>query len=139
MRASGTFSTVTFTPTTVVPTPEVATALPVGVSTMEKIYEGEIEGRSSCVFTAAFDQSTGVGTYVAMDSFQGTLNGQDGAFVFAHSAATRGEDRDHGFFRIVECSGVGALAGITGDGGMDIDADGTHRVWFDYEPGAASA
>jgi hypothetical protein len=123
------------TPTSVVPTPEVAAALPVGVSTMERTYEGEIAGRSSCVFTAAFDQSTGVGTYVAMDSFEGTLNGRSGAFVFVHSAATRGNDRDNGFFRIVESSGAGALAGITGEGGMEIETDGTHRIWFDYELG----
>ena len=27
----------------------------------------------------------------------------------------------------------GELAGITGGGGMTVDADGTHRIWFDYE------
>lgn len=133
MRASGTFTTANFTPTSVMPTPEVATALPVGVSTMEKAYEGDIVGRSSCVFTAAFDQATGVGTYVAMDAFEGSLNGRSGAFVYAHSAATGGEDRDDGLFRIVASSGAGELAGITGDGGMAVDADGTHRIWFDYE------
>ena len=47
------------------PGPEIATALPVGVATMEKRYEGDVSGRSTTIFTAAFDQSTGVGTYVA--------------------------------------------------------------------------
>ncbi|WP_326699914.1 DUF3224 domain-containing protein [Streptomyces sp. NBC_01754] len=32
-------------------------------------------------------------------------------------------------------SGTGAPAGISGGGGMAVDADGTHRVWFDYDLG----
>jgi hypothetical protein len=27
------------------------------------------------------------------------------------------------------------LAEISGGGGLAVDADGTHRVWFDYELG----
>ena len=111
------------------------TGLPVGVSTMEKRYEGEVVGRSATLFTAAFDQSSGVGTYVAMESFEGTVDGRTGAFNFAHSATTGGTDRGDEFFTIVPGSGTGALAGIHGNGGMVIDADGTHRIWFDYEIG----
>jgi hypothetical protein len=44
----------------------ITTALPVGVAIMEKLFEGDIAGRSVAVFTAAFDQATGAGTYVAM-------------------------------------------------------------------------
>ena len=32
-------------------------------------------------------------------------------------------------------SGTGALAGISGTGDLAIDADGTHRIWRDYELG----
>jgi hypothetical protein len=102
---------------------------------MAKRYEGEVVGRSVTLFTAAFDQSTGTGTYVAMESFEGTLHGHRGAFNFAHSATTLGEGRESEFFVIVPASGTGALAGITGTGGLAIDADGTHRIWFDYELG----
>lgn len=111
------------------------TGLPVGVSTMEKGYQGGVAGRSATLFTFAFDQGTGVGTYVAMESFEGSLNGRPGAFNFAHSATTLGTDRRDEFFVIVPTSGTGELAGITGSGGMTVDADGTHRVWFDYELG----
>ena len=124
---------VAFTPTELSPDPAVATGLPVGVSTMEKHYEGEVAGRSATLFTAAFDQTSGVGTYVAMESFEGTVNGRSGAFNFAHSATTGGTDRRDEFFTIVPTSGTGALAGIRGAGGMAIDADGTHRIWFEYE------
>jgi hypothetical protein len=43
------------------------------------------------------------------------------------SATTRGTDRAADFFVIVPSSGTGKLAGITGTGGIAIDADGTHR------------
>jgi hypothetical protein len=135
VRASGTFKVVAFTPAELSPEPAVATGLPVGVATMEKRYEGEVQGRSATLFTAAFDQSNGVGTYVAMESFEGSVRGVDGTFNFAHSATTEGSDRTDGFFTIVPSSGTGALAGIRGAGGMVIEADGTHRIWFEYELG----
>ena len=33
---------------------------------------------------------------------------------------------------IVPTSGTGAPAGISGSGGMAVDADGTHRIWLTY-------
>lgn len=108
------------------------TGLPVGVASMEKRYEGEVSGRSATLFTAAFDQAAGVGTHVAMESFEGSLNGRDGAFDFVHSATTSGSDRTAEFFTVVPSSGTGEPAGISGAGGMAVDADGTHRIWFEY-------
>ncbi|MTE13253.1 DUF3224 domain-containing protein [Nocardia aurantiaca] len=135
MRATGTFSVKSFIPTEVTPDPAIATGLPVGISQMEKQFDGEISGRSATLFTAAYDQASGVGTYLAMESFEGSLNGRAGAFNFVHSASTTGTDRTDGFFSIVPGSGTGELAGITGKGDIAIDADGTHRIWFDYELG----
>jgi hypothetical protein len=132
MCASGTFKVADFTAAPV-PAPPIETAVPVGVATMEKQYEGEVAGRSATLFTAAFDQTTGVGTYVAMESFDGSLHERAGAFNFAHSATTSGTDRAAEFFVIVPGSGTGDLTGITGSGGLAVDEDGTHRVWFDYE------
>ncbi|MFI5801275.1 DUF3224 domain-containing protein [Streptomyces sp. NPDC051561] len=43
MRASGTFTVAEFTPAPV-PSPPIETAVSVGVSTMEKKYEGEVAG-----------------------------------------------------------------------------------------------
>jgi uncharacterized protein DUF3224 len=132
MRASGTFKVTDFSAAPV-PSPAIETALPVGVATMAKEYAGEVAGRSATVFTSAFDQAAGVGTYVAMESFAGALHDREGAFNFAHTATTLGETRESEFFVIVPSSGTGALAGITGTGGLAIDADGTHRIWLDYE------
>jgi len=133
MRATGPFVVEAFVPTDLEPDPVVPTGLPVSVATMEKHYAGEVAGRSATVFTAAFDQSTGVGTYVAMESFEGSLCGRSGAFNFVRSATTSGSDRAAEFFTIVPTSGTGELAGISGTGGMAVDADGTHRIWFEYE------
>ncbi|MFB9903663.1 DUF3224 domain-containing protein [Allokutzneria oryzae] len=132
MRASSTFKVSTFAPTQV-DAPPVTTALPVGVSTMDKHYDGEVTGRSTTLFTAAFDHTTGAGTYVAMESFEGSLHDRSGTFNFAHSATTLGEGREGEYFVIVPTSGTAGLAGISGTGGIAVDADGTHRIWFDYE------
>ena len=133
MRAEGTFGVVASAPTDVVPTPAVSTAMQVGVMTMEKTYQGEIEGRSATLFTSAYDPAAGAGTYVALEAFEGSVGGRQGTFNFVHSATTSGADRSHEFFLVVPSSGTGDLAGITGTGGLRIDGDGTHRVWFDYD------
>ncbi|MCU1723848.1 DUF3224 domain-containing protein [Pseudomonas sp. 5P_5.1_Bac1] len=135
MEASATFSTRDFTPTGVSPVPEITTALPVSVSTMEKIYSGDISGTSSTVFTAAFDPMTRTGSYMALESFDGTVNGRQGTFNFIHSASTTGTNRADEFFSIVAGSGTGDLQGISGTGGIKVDADGTHRIWLDYQLG----
>ncbi|MFI1535237.1 DUF3224 domain-containing protein [Streptomyces anandii] len=135
MRATGTFTVKSFKPAPLEPDPAVTTALPVGVATMEKHFEGEIEGRSATLFTAAYDQDKGVGTYVAMESFEGALGGRRGAFNFVHSATTTGSDRAAEFFTVVPASGTGELTGITGTGALTVDTDGTHRIRLDYELG----
>jgi hypothetical protein len=137
MRAEAMFEVVHFAPAAVSAEPPVTTALPVGVATMLKSFSGEIIGRSTTIFTSAFDQSTGTGTYVALESFEGSLHGCAGSFNFVHSASTGESDRSNEFFLIVPSSGTGELGGIAGSGGLSIDADGTHRIWLDYDTSPA--
>ena len=132
MITEGTFTVSGFAGVPVeVPDP-VQTALGVGVATMEKRYAGAVEGRSTTLFTSAFDPERGIGTYVAMESFEGSLDGRSGTFNFVHVASTSGTDRSGEFFAIVPGSGTAELAGITGDGALVIDPDGTHRMRFEY-------
>lgn len=85
MRAEGTFTVASFIPAEITPPPvQVSTALAVGVATMVKAYAGKVIGRSSTLFTSAFDLGTGIGTYVAMESFEGSLGGVSGAFNYVH-------------------------------------------------------
>lgn len=133
MRTEGTFVVKSFVATEITPEPAISTGLPVGVSRMEKEFAGGVAGRAATLFTAAFDQATGVGTYVAMESFEGSLDGRTGSFNFAHAATTSGADRQDEYLTIVPSSGTDDLVGITGSGGLTVDDDGTHRIWFDYE------
>ncbi|PZO78720.1 MAG: DUF3224 domain-containing protein [Mesorhizobium amorphae] len=132
MRATATFSIANLKSVDVQEGAPVSTALPLTVKTMEKTLSGEAEGRSRTVFAAAFDQEAGIGTYVAIESFAGSLNGLEGSFNFIHCASTRGRDRSNEFFLIVDGSGTGRLHGISGSGGIRIDEAGTHHLWFDY-------
>nr|WP_084050815.1 DUF3224 domain-containing protein [Deinococcus hopiensis] len=133
MRAQGTFTTKNFKPTTTTLVPMIETALPSSVSNMEKVYSGDVTGHSSTLFTAAFDLSSGIGSYIALEAFSGSLLNKNGAFNFIHSASTQGNNRTDEFFSIVFGSGTEDLKGIHGEGGMAIDGDGTHRIWFDFE------
>ena len=108
MITEGTFTVSGFTGVPVeVPDP-VQTALGVGVATMEKRYYGAVEGRSNTLFTSAFDPERGIGTYVALESFEGSLDGRSGTFNFVHVASTSGTDRSGEFFAIVAGSGTGS-------------------------------
>lgn len=135
MKVHGTFKVSDFKPTSLAAVPAISTALPVGVSTMTKTYAGEISGQSATLFTSAFDPALGIGSYVAMESFEGSIAGRSGSFNFLHSASTSGRDRANEFFAIVAGSGTGDFTGMTGSGGIAIDPDGTHRIWFDCEFG----
>jgi hypothetical protein len=131
-RAEGTFNVASFELVELQPSVVITTAMETGVSTMEKTYSGDVQGRSLTLFTSSRNAETGAATYVALESFEGSLNGNAGSFNYIHSASTHGEDRYGDFFSIVGASGTGGLATISGAGGMTVDDNGTHRIWFDY-------
>jgi hypothetical protein len=133
MLSTSTFTTSDFEVTDYVP--DVTTALPTGHLRMRKTYAGDVEGRSVTQFTSAFDQTSGVGTYVALESFEGTVAGRRGAFNFVHAASTSGTDRAHEYGLIVPGSGTGELVGIEGSVRLTVDADGSHRMDFDHNLG----
>lgn len=131
MKTECTFSVESFEP--VEWAPEISTGLTTGHVHLTKTYAGGLVGRSITQFSSAFDSERGVGTYVALESFEGTLDGKAGAFNYAHSATTDGgPERLNEFFLIVPSSGTDELAGLTGTGRLIIDADGTHRLEIDY-------
>jgi len=130
MLSTSTFTTSDFDVTDYVP--DITTALPAGHLRMRKTYSGEVAGRSVTQFTSAFDQDSGVGTYVAMESFDGTLAGRRGTFNFVHAASTSGADRAHEYGLIVPGSGTGELVGIEGTVRLHVDEDGTHRMDFEH-------
>ncbi len=135
MISEGTFTVSGFAGVPVDQDQPVTTALAVGIATMAKEYAGGIAGRSTTLFTSAFDPELGVGTYVAMESFEGTVAGRRGAFNFVHAASTSGADRANEYGLIVPGSGTDELTGIAGTVRLHIDEDGTHRMAFDHNLG----
>ena len=133
MHTTGTFTVASFEPVDY--TSPITTGIPVGHAHMVKEFSGDVAGRSSTQFSFAFDQTSGVGTYVAMEAFEGTLDGRAGTFAFAHSATTdgRSSERLADMLVIVPGSGSGDLSGITGTGRILVDSDGTHTIELDYE------
>ena len=134
MTSTSTFTTSDFDITDYAPA--ITTGLPTGHLRMNKAYVGQVEGRSVTQFTSAFDQSSGVGAYVAMESFEGIVDGRHGAFNFTHAASTNGSDRSDEYGLIVPGSGTGELDGIRGTVRLRIDTDGTHHMDFDHNLGA---
>jgi Protein of unknown function (DUF3224) len=131
MHATSTFTTSDIKPEERETT--VATGVDVGLMTFAKTFVGDIDGRAETLFTSAYSYATGTGTYLAMESFAGTIAGRSGTVNIAHTATTTGEDRSHHLMVIVPTSGTGELTGITGTGSLDIDPDGTHHFTLDYE------
>ncbi len=131
-RCAGTFEVVGFEPIEVTVTEPVGTALPSGMALIQKRFSGGIEGRAVTYFVGGHDPAAGIGTYVAFEAFDGRLDDRAGTLNFIHTASTHGSDRYNETFSIVDSSGTGDLAGISGTGGMAVDEDGTHRLWFDY-------
>ena len=133
MHADATFEVTDVTPSDYVS--PVTAGSPVGHAHMVKQFAGDLAGHATTQFSYAYDDAGGVGTYVALEAFEGTLGGRSGAFAFAHSATTDGQssERLHELMVIAPGSGAGELAGITGTGSMVIDDDGTHHVVLDYE------
>ncbi|MDQ6640878.1 MAG: DUF3224 domain-containing protein [Actinomycetota bacterium] len=133
MHATATFSVAEFIPSDYVS--PVTTGTPVGHAHMVKEFAGEIAGRSTTQFSYAFDPASEVGTYVAMEAFEGSVAGRTGCFAFAHSATTDGQSdqRLNELLVIAPGSGSGGLTGITGTGSIVVDEDGTHHLEIDYQ------
>ena len=129
MRASGTFEVTDMRPTDWAP--DISTGLPTAHMHLAKTYGGDVEGRSITQFSAAFDPATGVGTYVAMESFGGSVGGRAGAFNFAHAASTSGTDRTDEYGVVVPGSGTGELTGITGT--VRLTGPDGHTLELEYE------
>jgi hypothetical protein len=102
----------------------------IGRMTLDKQFQGDLEGTSRGVMLAALTSVKGSAGYVAMEKVTGTLKGRSGSFVLQHSGTmTRGEPQLK--VSVVPDSGTGQLVGLAGS--MDIKiADGKHSYDFEY-------
>lgn len=73
----------------------------------------------------------GPAAYVGIERFEGSLHGRKGGFVLQHSAGGSG-GRPWLRWQVVETTGTGELAGVTGEGQIIVGEDGSHSFTLDY-------
>ena len=98
---------------------------------VRKEFSGDVVGVSEAQMIAAFTGTPGSAGYVAIERFEGTVDGKSGSFVLQHSGVMNRGDAQLTVV-IVPDSGAGELAGISGT--LEIDNDeGQHSYVLDYE------
>jgi hypothetical protein len=105
-------------------------ASPIGRHALEKTFHGGLQGRSVGEMLSAGQPRSGEASYVAIESFFGTLDGRPGGFALAHLGTMHagGESLQ---ISVVPGSGTGALAGIEGE--LTIQRhDGKHDYTLKY-------
>jgi hypothetical protein len=121
MLASGTFE--------VKMTPQ-ESASGVGRLSLDKQFQGGLEGTSKGEMLAVGTATEGSAGYVAMEQVTGTLDGRTGSFALQHSGTmTRGAPQLS--VTVVPDSGTGQLIGLSGKMTINI-VDGKHLYEFDY-------
>ena len=102
----------------------------VGRLTIDKQFQGELEGTSQGQMLAAGTTVEGSAVYVAMEKVSGTVQGRRGTFVLHHTGImTRGLPQLT--VRVVPDSGTDELVGLTGTMEIQIEG-GKHSYHFEY-------
>jgi hypothetical protein len=101
-----------------------------GRMTIDKQFQGDLEGTSKGQMLSAGTDVGGSAGYVAVEHVTGTLHGRSGTFVLQHTGTmTRGTPSLS--ITVVPDSGTGALTGLTGTMAI-VMTGGTHAYEFDY-------
>lgn len=102
----------------------------VGRLSLNKMFSGDLAGKSRGQMLGAGNDAQTLGGYVAMETFTGTLAGKKGSFVMQHNGTM-----DNGKYslnvEVVPGSGKGELAGITGKLKIIIEG-GKHFYELEY-------
>ena len=103
----------------------------VGRMSLDKQFQGDLEGRSKGQMLAVSTGVQGSAGYVAMERVIGKLDGREGSFALQHSGTmTRGMPQLS--VTVVPDSGTGELAGLAGKMSINI-VEGKHLYEFEYE------
>jgi Protein of unknown function (DUF3224) len=128
-RATGSFD-VKVTPQK--PDTQVARAANLSRLTIDKRFQGDLEGISKGEMLALQTEVKGSAGYVALERVTAKLKGRSGSFVLQHSATmTRGESRSE--ITVVPDSATGELRGLSGAMSISVGADGAHAYEFDFK------
>jgi hypothetical protein len=96
-----------------------------------KTFRGDIEAHSTVEMLSVRAENGSAG-YVAVERIAGSVQGRSGSFALLHIGTMAGESQ-WARWPIVTGSGTGDLARITGEGRIEISAEGEHRLHLDYE------
>lgn len=101
-----------------------------GRMTIDKQWQGELEGTSKGQMLTGGDLTKGSAGYVAIEKFSGTVKGRKGTLILQHSATMiKGEGQLT--ITVVPESGTDELAGISGKLTIKIE-NGKHYYDFEY-------
>ena len=107
----------------------------IGRLLLDKRFHGSLDGASRGQMLGWRNDPQRSAGYVAMERFEGTLDGRAGGFVMQHlGTMSRGAMSLE--IRIVPDSGSGALEGIAGTMRIEIAPGGAHTYLLDYTLGA---
>lgn len=103
----------------------------IGRMALHKVFEGALAGEAHGQMLATRTATPGSAGYVALDRFEGTLDGRAGGFSLQHSGSmARGVPTLA--IHVVPDSGTGALEGLSGTLAIRIEDGGAHFYDFDY-------
>lgn len=110
-------------------TPNETPPLPgVGRFDFQKVWEGDMRGRSVGLMLSAGDPASGTAGYVCMEVFEGTVDGKEGTLAFQQLGTMDGGKQGLRYI-IVPGSGTGELEGAIGVLNLTVDeATGEHSI-----------
>ncbi len=97
---------------------------------IDKTFEGDLEGTSQGEMLSGGSPAEGSAGYVAIERVTGSLGGKDGSFLLQHSATMTPEAQELSI-HVIPGSGTDELAGLSGSMQILIE-DGKHAYVFDY-------
>jgi hypothetical protein len=102
----------------------------IGRMALAKTFDGPLSGSARGQMLATRTDTPGSAGYVALDRFEGSLDGRTGGFSLQHSGSMdRGKPTLS--IQIIPDSGTGALQGLRGSLGIRIEG-GAHFYDLDY-------
>jgi predicted enzyme related to lactoylglutathione lyase len=104
---------------------------PLARMTLDKVFSGDMDGRSRGEMLTAVTPKSGSAGYVAVERFAGTVHGRRGSFVLQHCGTMSHAGGQRLDILIVPDSGSGELEGIAGRFLLKIER-GEHRYALEY-------
>ncbi|MGA8679701.1 MAG: DUF3224 domain-containing protein [Acidimicrobiales bacterium] len=102
-----------------------------GRTRITKTFTGDIEATSTVEMLSVRAEAGGAG-YVALERVSGRVDGKVGGFALLH-VGTMTAAGSWAKWPIAPGSGTGELAGISGEGRIEIGSDGAHTLFLDYD------